>query len=114
MKELTVRAEQFEGYEVTVKVEGNTEDYAMALLHIFNNVRESNRLLAIKNYSYNNNITVYCSSESKDDLIEYLENFGEVKRCEKALCYRVDECYLPERDYEEYHSEIVAPYFYSE
>ena len=109
MKETMLRANKFDGWSVTVDVEGNTQEYAMALLHIFNNVRESHALLNVAN-SYDNTITVYCREDSKDALVEYLKNFGESTACEMVLCWEIKECWIPERDYEKYSDEIVVPY----
>lgn len=109
MKQKMLQANQFEGWAVTVDVEGNTQEYAMALLHIFNNVRESRELLNVAN-SYDNRITVYCREKSKDALVEYLENFGKITDCGKVLCWEIDGCWLPERDYDKYSDEIIVPY----
>lgn len=110
MKETMLRANKFDGWSVTVDVEGNTQEYAMALLHIFNNVRESRLLLNVAN-SYDNTITVYCRENSKDDLVEYLENFGKITSIKRVLCWEINECWLPDRDYDKYYDEIIVPYF---
>ena len=108
MKNITMKAEQFVGYAVSVKLADNLEQYAKDFLHIFNNVREASELLAIRNYDGSNCVTVYCEPDSKDDLIAYLENFGEIKRCEEAIMLQVDECTLPDYDFVKYHSQVVV------
>lgn len=105
-----LRANKLEGWAVTVDVEGDVGEYAMALLHIFNNVRESRQLLSVANH-YDNRITVYCRENSKEELVKYLENFGTIDSCERALCWEINECWLPEKDLDKYGDEIVVPYF---
>ena len=39
-KNRIMQAVEFEGWAVTVRIEGNTQEYALSFLHIFNNVRE--------------------------------------------------------------------------
>ena len=108
-KLIKMNAVEFEGYAVTVTVEGGVEEYAKAFLHVFNNVREANELFKVDNYAWNNDITVYCDIESKEELTEYLENFGEIKRIDKVLMYQILEA--PDRDYDEYYDQIIVPYF---
>ena len=48
--EIKVNVFETEGYAVTVEVEGDVKEYAESFLHIFNNVRASEKLLKIKNY----------------------------------------------------------------
>lgn len=108
MKSRTLKANEFEGVAVTVEIEGGLEGYKEAFLKIFNNVRESRELIQVENNGYNNNITVYAYKEAKEALIEWLENFGEVKKAEPVLLYEVD--YLPDYDTEKYAGQIIKPY----
>ena len=108
MKHLKMDAIEFEGLAVTVTLKGGIEEYAKSFLHIFNNVRESRELYKVEN-NYNNDVTVYCKPESKEALIEYLENFGEIKRTEMVLMYQLTEDL--EYDYEKYYEQTVVPYF---
>lgn len=108
MRQLKLNANEFEGYGVTVTLSGSVEEYAKAFLHIFNNVRESSELLCVENYC-NNDVTVYCELDVKDALIEYLENFGDIKRCEKVLLYQLQDC-LPDCDFDKYYSQVIVPY----
>ena len=107
MKEVRVRAYKFEGYAVTVELEGNIQEYAESFLHIFNNVKENKELLKVENY-YNNDVTVYCELEVKEQLIDYLGKFGKVKGCEKVLIYQVEE---PNWDIDKYYDIVLASGF---
>ena len=108
MRELKINAFEVEGYAVTVEVEGNVKEYAENFLHIFNNVRESNELLKIKNYYGSNDVTVYCELEAKDGLVKYLRAFGKIKECEKILMYQMEE---PEYDIDKYYDVVIVPEF---
>ena len=108
MKEFKANVYEVEGYAVTVEVEGNTKEYAVNFLHIFNNVRESSELLKVKNYYGSNDVTVYCELESKDRLEKYLKAFGKIKSCEKVLVYIMEE---PEYDFEKYDDAILVSEF---
>lgn len=107
-KLIKMTAIEFEGYAITVTVEGGIEEYAKAFLHIFNNVREANELFKVDNYAWNNDITVYCDIESKEELTEYLENFGNIKRTEKVLVYQLQET---DWDFDKYDEAVIVPYF---
>lgn len=107
-RQIKLNAIEFEGYDVTVTVEGGIDEYAKALLHIFNNVRESRELFSVENYC-NNDITVYCDLDSKQALIDYLENFGTIKRCKKVLLYQLEDN-LPDCDFDKYWAQVIVPY----
>lgn len=108
MKEVRVNGCEFEGYAVTVDIEGDIVEYARSFLHIFNNVRESKELLKVRNYYGSNEITVYCELNSKDALIKYLKAFGEIKGCERVLLYQLTE---PEYDIDKYYDVAIATEF---
>lgn len=62
----------------TVSMQGNVEEYALNFLHIFNNVREySYMFYSVKNNS-GNDVFVTAKPEYKDEIKQYLEQFGEV------------------------------------
>ena len=105
MKELKLNANETEGYAITVEVEGDVKEYAESFLHIFNNVRESQELLKVKNYYGSNDVTVYCELEAKDKLVKYLKAFGKIKECEKVLVYQVEE---PEYDIDKYYDVVIV------
>lgn len=108
MKQVKVNVYELEGYAITVEVEGGLKEYAENFLHIFNNVRENKELLKVKNHYGNNDVTVYCEPETKDNLIKYLKVFGKIKSCEKVLMYQMEE---PDYDFEKYEDAVVIPNF---
>lgn len=108
MKQTKTKVYELEGCAVTVEVEGNLKEYAENFLHIFNNVRENEELLKVKNYYGSNDVTVYCKAEAKDNLIKYLKTFGEIKGCEKVLMYQMEE---PDYDIDKYYDAVVIPDF---
>lgn len=108
MRELKMNVCEMEGFAVTIEIEGGLKEYAESFLHIFNNVRESQELLKVKNYNGSNDVTVYCEPEVKDKLIKYLKMFGEIKGCEKVLMYQLEE---PDYDFEKYDEAVVVSEF---
>lgn len=108
-KNRVMQAVEFEGWAITVDVKGGTQEYAVSFLHIFNNVRVSRQLYHIENH-YDNRVTVYCSIDCKDDLTEYLSQFGEITSTNKVMCYQINECYLPDIDWDKYYSQIILPF----
>lgn len=108
MKTVKLDVNKFDGLAITVEVKGGVEEYAMSFLHIFNNVRENEKLFRVDNY-HNNDVTVYCEEESKESLIKYLKNFGEIKSIEKVLMYQIED--TDEFPSNEYEGEVIVPYF---
>ena len=108
MREFKVIINEFEGYAVTVEVEGNVKEYAESFLHIFNNVRQASELINIKNYYDSNDVTVYCELDAKDDLVKYLKAFGKIKECEKVLLLQMEE---PDYDIDKYYDAVIVPEF---
>lgn len=106
MELVKLNAEQIEGYAITVNIEGDVQEYAMSFLHIFNNVRENKELIEVKNYYGNNEVTVYCELEAKEDTIKYLGSFGKIKDCELVLMYQTEE---PDYDIDKYYDAIIVP-----
>lgn len=108
MRELKMNVFETEGYAITVEIEGSLEDYAKNLLHIFNNVREHRELKKMVNHYGNNDVTVYCDAEYKEETIKYLENFGHVKSHTRVLMYQLEE---PDYNINKYDDAIVIPDF---
>lgn len=108
MREIQMNVNQFEGLAITVDVKGNIDEYAKSFLHIVNNVRESKELLKVENH-YSNDVTVYCMEDTKESLIKYLENFGEIKSIEKVLMYQLQDAI--EYDFNKYEEAVVLPDF---
>lgn len=111
MKTVKLDVNKFDGLAITVEIEGGIDKYAKSFLHIFNNVRESRELFKVTNYYDSNDVTVYCEhkEETKEALVKYLKNFGEIKSIEKVLMYQIvdmDEMYS-----DEYEGVEIVPYF---
>ena len=106
MRELKMNVVETEGYAVTVEIEGSLEDYAKNLLHIFNNVRKHKVLKKMENHYGNNDVTVYCTLDAREETIKYLENFGHVKGYERVLMYQLEE---PDYDINKYDDVVVIP-----
>lgn len=98
-----------DGYAVTIEVSGGIDSYAKALLAIFNNVRNSYKLISVENYN-NNDITVNCTENSLEATKEFLEQFSKIKRVGKIQMYQLAE-YDCDCDYDKYDNQIVVPYF---
>lgn len=108
MKQVETKVYQSEGYAVTVEIEGDVKEYAESFLHIFNNVRQANELIKVKNYYDSNDVTVYCELEAKDNLVKYLKAFGKIKECEKVLLLTMEE---PDYDIDKYYDVVINPEF---
>ena len=108
MRELKMNVIETEGYAVTVEIEGSIEEYAKNLLHIFNNVREHEVLKKMVNHYGNNDVTVYCTLNAREETIKYLENFGHVKGYAKVLMYQLEE---PDYNINKYDDAIIIPEF---
>lgn len=108
MRELKMNVYESEGYAITVEIQGDLEDYAKNLLHIFNNVREHKVLKKIENHYGSNDVTVYCTLDAREETIKYLENFGHVKSCARVLMYQLEE---PDYDINKYDNAIVVTEF---
>ena len=109
MRELKMNVVETEGYAVTVEIIcSSLEEYSKNLVHIFNNVREHKHILKKVVNHHNNDVTVYCVPNVKDELIRYLGNFGEFKSCEKVLMYTLCE---PDYDINKYDDAVVVPEF---
>lgn len=79
--------------EVCVKVSKETQDYAMDLLHIFNNARElPYRFLKLWNNS-GCDIFVLTPADKVDDMKEYLEQFGEIVYIEDRVVHKIQPIY---------------------
>lgn len=109
MKQVKLNVNKFEGCAITVDVKGGIEEYAKSFLHIFNNVRDSKKLFKVENH-FNNDVTVYCEPNYKDKVIKYLENFGEIKDCEKVLMYQIEDIDSG-FDFDKYDEAVIVPYF---
>lgn len=109
MRELKMNVIETEGYAVTVEIkECSLDEYAKSFLHIFNNVRESKKLIKVENYYGSNDVIVYCVAEAREETIKYLESFGHVKSYARVLMYQLEE---PDYDINKYDDAVVVPEF---
>lgn len=70
--------------QITVRLDGNTQEYALSFLHIWNNAREyPNMFYKVENIGSSNNVFVTCNPKYEEDIKEYLEQFGEIKFTEE-------------------------------
>lgn len=69
--------EYSKGFEVTIKMNGDIQEYALNFLHIFNNVKENDELVRVSN-DYGNNVSVVCYADALEATKKYLEQFGEI------------------------------------
>ena len=72
------------GFEVTVRIDGTIQEYAIHFLHIFNNVKENDELVRVTN-DYENNVSVVCYADSLEETKKYLSQFGEIVEVCSAL-----------------------------
>lgn len=76
--------EKQKAIQITVRLDGNVQEYAMSFLHIWNNAREfPNMFYKVENISGNNNVFVTCRPKDADSIKEYLEQFGEIRHMEE-------------------------------
>lgn len=67
---------------VGVTMKGDTQEYALNLLKIINNVRDSSELFTCYN-DPSNNVYVICKEESTQAVVDWLGWFGEVHEPER-------------------------------
>ena len=64
--------------KISVSIEKDVREYALAFLHIWNNAREyPNMFYKVENNS-GNSVFVTCNSKYTEEIKEYLQNFGEI------------------------------------
>lgn len=65
--------------QITVRLDGDVQKYALSFLHIWNNAREYPEMFyKVENQSGTNNVFVTCRTEDAEKIKEYLEQFGEI------------------------------------
>ena len=92
MKTLEVKNMKFEcdiinASRVCVKISGDINDYAKAFLAIYNNVKNDSNLLKMYN-NYSDAVYVVCEDDVVDAAVEFLSQFGEIKKIEKIKAYK--------------------------
>ena len=71
--------EKCKAVEFTVDLGNDVQRYAMSFLHIFNNARDNKDVFyKVENLCGSNKIFVSCNPEYKDEVEEYLVQFGEI------------------------------------
>lgn len=101
---MTIKYETMNAVRIGVNVEGTTEQYAVAFLAIYNNVKEYSELLKMYN-DYNNGIYLVCETEAQNDTIRFLKQFGEITTITPVKAIQP---YVNNRDYSgEYEIEIL-------
>ena len=98
-----IEVEVVEAKQIELYVEGLRE-YKDALLIIVNNVRTDRRLYAIGNDA-GNSVYITCREDVVEDVVEWLEGFGEIKGINDVLVYIAEEDY--EYDFEKYSDRII-------
>lgn len=68
-------------YRIEVELPHSINQYALNFLQIYNNARVDNRILKLYNTS-GNNIYVVVKESAKDDAVDWLEGYGEIKAVE--------------------------------
>lgn len=75
--------EKQKAIKITVRLDGDTQEYAMSFLHIWNNAREyPNMFYKVENNS-GNDVFVTCRPSDAEAIKEYLEQFGEIRYTEE-------------------------------
>ena len=76
--------EKQKAIQITVRLDGDIQKYALSFLHIWNNAREfPNSFYKVENISGSNDIFVTCKAEDVEEVKEYLEQFGEIRYTEE-------------------------------
>lgn len=76
--------EKEKAIRITVRLDGDIQEYALSFLHIWNNAREyPNKLYKVENISASNDIFVTCNPNCEEEAKEYLEQFGEIRYTEE-------------------------------
>lgn len=74
-----VEVEEIKAVMLSVDLGNDLEKYAINFLHIHNNARENKEMiLSLKNEYHSNKVYVICPVRKKNNVKEYLEQFGEV------------------------------------
>ena len=71
----------------TLRIEGNTEKYAMSFLHIFNNARENHDDIYKVENCYDDRVFVTVSPNVEKEAERYLSQFGEITYKEEVTLY---------------------------
>ena len=76
--------EKEKAIQITVRLGGDIQKYAISFLHIWNNAREYPEIFyKVENMSASNKVFVTCRTEDAEAVKEYLEQFGEITYTEE-------------------------------
>lgn len=78
-----LKAVKGKAYRIEVELPHNIQQYALNFLQIYNNARVDNRILKLYNTS-KNNIYVVVKESAKNDAVDWLEGYGEIKAVEEV------------------------------
>lgn len=101
-----LKAVKGKAYRIEVELPHNITEYALNFLKIYNNARVDRRILKLYNTSMNN-IYVVVKETAKDDAVDWLECFGEIKEVMEVKTITPiipDTCV--DRDFDEYAWEV--------
>ena len=76
--------EKEKAIQITVRLEGDVQKYALSFLHIWNNAREyPNIFYKVENISDSNDVFITCNPVDVEAVKDYLEQFGEIRYTEE-------------------------------
>lgn len=81
--------EKANGATICVDVRGGLEEYAKAFLQIWNNAREFPDTIAKVENCHDNRIFVTVYEEAKQRALDWLEQFGEIKRIDACDIFTI-------------------------
>ena len=64
--------------QITVRLEGDVQKYALSFLHIWNNAREYPEMFYKVENNSENDVYVTCRPKDAESITEYLEQFGKI------------------------------------
>ena len=75
--------EKQKAIQITVRLDGDVQEYAMSFLHIWNNAREYPNMFYKLENNRGNDVFVTCRPSDAEAIKEYLEQFGEIRYTEE-------------------------------
>ena len=72
------RHEKEKAIQITVRLDGDIQTYALSFLHIWNNAREYPEMFYKVENNSGNDVIVTCRPKDAEKIKEYLEQFGEI------------------------------------
>lgn len=101
---MNIKATQVEAKQIHIKVKENYND---ALTAIFNNCRESRKILTVSNNCYND-IYITVTKESEEVATEWAAQYGKVIEVCDVLAAVIDENTLPDYNMDKYDDFVIA------